>query len=51
MNASKTQRYLLFALMLGAVVLSFYFFRPFLVPVALAAIFASILYPLAYTIS
>lgn len=45
MNASKIQPYFLFALLSGAALLAFFIFRPFLVPLALAAIFSTILYP------
>jgi len=46
MNASKTQPYFLFALLLGVALLAFFIFRPFLIPLSLAAIFAAVLYPL-----
>lgn len=46
MNASKIQPYFLFTLLLGSALLAFFIFKPFLIPLSLAAIFATVLYPL-----
>lgn len=46
MNASKIQPYFLITLLTGALVLSFFILRPFLIPIALAAVFAVVLEPL-----
>ncbi len=45
MQAESLRPYFLLALLLGAFVLTFYIFKPFLIPLALAAVFAIVLRP------
>lgn len=45
MTADKIRPYFLLAILLGAFVLTFFVFQPFLVPLALAAVFAVVLAP------
>ncbi len=51
MNTSKSQPYFLFVLLAGAFVLAFFIYRPFLIELALAAIFATVLQPIYRTFS
>ena len=46
MQSSRIQDVFLVGLLLAVAVLAFYIFKPFLIPLALAAIFAVVLYPL-----
>jgi len=46
MQSSRIQDIFLVALLVATSVLAFYIFEPFLIPLALAAIFAVVLYPL-----
>jgi|CXWL01.1.fsa_nt_gi predicted PurR-regulated permease PerM len=46
MNALKIQSYFLFVLLTVSTVLAFFIFEPFLVPLILAAIFSTTLYPI-----
>lgn len=46
MQTEKIQGYALFVLLAGVAILTFFIFQPFLTPLALAAIFAVVLYPI-----
>lgn len=46
MNTSKERTYFLFALLIGAAIVSFLVLKPFLITIALAAIFAVVLQPM-----
>lgn len=51
MNTSNERTFFLLALLLGSVLVTFFVFQPFLSTVALAAVFAAILYPLYHFLS
>lgn len=46
MTVDKIRPYFLLAILLGACILAFFVFKPFLAPLALAAVFAVVLHPL-----
>ncbi len=48
MNLGKLQSYFLLSILIGTVVLVFFIFKPFLIPLALAGIFAVVLKPVYY---